>query len=99
MMSNDEEVAYATIAAVAQAKGGQYSSLLDGGDAGKGDKGGKETEKTIGADARTLAEMLVREEKKVLSDLRMQLMSEVSPRRCTPCSFSAVHTFNAFVRV
>lgn len=92
MMSNDEEVAYATIAAVAQAKVGQYSSLLDGGDAGKGHKGMKETEKAIGADARTLAEMLVREEKKVLSDLRMQLMSEVSPWSSTACSFSAGHT-------
>lgn len=82
MMGNDEEVAYATIAAVAQAKMGQYSPLLDSsGDAGGGGKDAQEPEQTIGADARTLAEMLVREEKKVLGDLRMQLMSEVSPRQ------------------
>ncbi|CAM9376387.1 unnamed protein product, partial [Laminaria digitata] len=85
-MSGDEEVVYATIAAVAQAKMGQYSHLLDaektegGGEGGEGRGGSAEEEKerqAIGADARTVAEMLVTEEKKVLGDLRVQLMSEV----------------------
>ncbi|CAM9170747.1 unnamed protein product, partial [Ectocarpus fasciculatus] len=66
-MSNDEEVAYATIAAVSQAKMGQYSPLLQDASSG-GD---------LGADARTLARMLVNEEKKVLQDLRLQLMSVI----------------------
>lgn len=69
-MSNDEEVAYATIAAVSQAKMGQYSPLLQDVSSGGG----------LGADARTLARMLVNEEKKVLQDLRLQLMSVVSCR-------------------
>lgn len=76
-MSSDEEVAYAAIAAVAQAKMGQYSSLLDADGVGECGKGAKKTGQAIGADARTLAEMLAREEKKVLGDLRVQLMSEV----------------------
>lgn len=70
-MSNNEEVAYATIAAVSQAKMGQYSPLLQDATINAG-------EGTLGADARTLARMLVNEEKKVLQDLRLQLMSVVS---------------------
>lgn len=67
-MSSDEDVVFATIAAVSQAKMGLYSPLLK--DASKGSS-------AIGADARTLAKMLVKEEKKVLCDLRQQLMSVV----------------------
>ena len=80
-MSGDEEVVYATIAAVAQAKMGQYSPLLDAGKTGGGDTGGGaegEKRQAVGADALTVAEMLVAEEKKVLGDLRVQLMSEVN---------------------
>ena len=75
-MSADEEVAYATIAAVSQAKMGRYSPLLE--DA--------ESSSAIGADAKTLAKMLVKEEKKVLSDLRQQLMSVVRVV-CSPLRF------------
>ena len=39
-MSGDEEVVYATIAAVAQAKLGQYSPLLGAGQTGEGAGGG-----------------------------------------------------------
>lgn len=83
-MSTDEEVAYATIVAVAQAKTGQYSPLVnnDGGELGGEERPKNEAEESgqsIGTDAKTLAEMLVMEEKKVLGDLRMQLMSEVRP--------------------
>lgn len=70
-MSHDEELVYAAIAAVAQAKIEQYSPLLE--DEGCGPEG-----EGIGADARTLAGMLANEEKGVLGDLRLQLMSEVS---------------------
>lgn len=70
-MSSDEDVVFATIAAVSQAKMGLYSPLLE--DASNSSSG-------IGADARTLAKMLVKEEKKVLCDLRQQLMSVVSHR-------------------
>lgn len=80
-MSGDEEVAYATIAAVSQAKMRLYHPLLQDASSktsksaeGKESEGGAE----VGADARTLAKMLVTEEKKVLSDLRLQLMSVVS---------------------
>lgn len=76
-MSNDEEVAFAAIAAVAQAKMGQYDPVSKAGGGGGGGKGSKETGESVGADAKTLAEMLVREEKKVLGDLRVQLLSEV----------------------
>ncbi|CAM9607060.1 unnamed protein product, partial [Hapterophycus canaliculatus] len=81
-MSGDEEVAYATIAAISQAKMRLYHRLLqDGtrktgeGEASEGEAG--EGEAAVGPDARTLAKMLVTEEKKVLSDLRLQLMSVV----------------------
>lgn len=67
-MSSDEEVAYATIAAVSQAKMGCYSPLLEDEN---------NVSSAIGADAKTLAKMLVEEEKKVLYDLRQQLMSVV----------------------
>lgn len=80
-MSSDEEVAYAAIAAVSQAKMGLYSPLLK-------DANSDSTE--IGPDARMLAKMLVTEEKKVLSDLRHQLMSVVSHLPvavCAPFSF------------
>lgn len=73
-MSSDEEVAYAAIAAIAQAKAGQY--CLRAGE--KGNDASKETGQAIGTDAKTLAGMLVSEEKTVLNDLRMQLMSEVN---------------------
>lgn len=72
-MSNDEEVAYATIAAVSQAKMGHYSPLLQ-------DAKSNDGEGALGADARTLARMLVKEEKNILQDLRLQLMSVVSCR-------------------
>lgn len=72
-MSCDEEVAYATIAAVSQAKMGLYSPLL---------KDANSSPSAIGADARALAKMLVTEEKKVLHDLRHQLMSVVSHSTC-----------------
>ncbi len=68
-MSSDEEVAYATIAAVSQAKMGSYSPLLEGEN---------DASSAIGGDAKMLAKMLVKEEKKVLYDLRQQLMSVVS---------------------
>eukprot|EP00752_Nemacystus_decipiens_P007083 g6345.t2 len=67
-MSSDEDVVYATIAAVSQAKMGLYNPLLE--DA-------SDTSSAIGADARSLAKMLVKEEKKVLCDLRQQLMSVI----------------------
>ena len=95
-MSGDEEVVYATIAAVAQAKMGQYSPLLGAGQTGEGAGGGAKEEKqqAIGADARAVAGMLVAEEKKVLGDLRVQLMSEVIRKkrylnrcRCVSCPF------------
>jgi len=70
-MSSDEDVVFATVAAVSQAKMGLYSPLLS--DAST-------SPSAIGADARTLAKMLVKEEKKVLCDLRQQLMSVVSRR-------------------
>lgn len=72
-MSSDEEVAFAAIAAVSQAKMGLYSPLL---------KDANSSSTAIGADARTLAKMLVTEEKKVLNDLRHQLMSVVSHPAC-----------------
>lgn len=68
-MSCDEEVNYAAIAAVSQAKMALYSPLL---------KDENINSTAVGADARTLAKMLVAEEKKVLGDLRHQLMSVVS---------------------
>lgn len=78
-MSSDEEVAFAAIAAVAQAKIGQYSPLLGAGSSvGMSQKGSEdESTQAVGTDAKALALMLVKEEKKVLSDLRIQLMSEV----------------------
>lgn len=72
-MSSDEQVAYAAIAAIAQAKAGDYCH--PGGE--KGNEVGEEREQAIGTDAKSLAGMLVGEEKAVLNDLRMQLMSEV----------------------
>lgn len=78
-MSSDEDVAFATIAAVSQAKMRLYSPFLE--DASKNSS-------AIGADAKTLATMLVKEEKSVLCDLRQQLMSVVSRRvylRCANC--------------
>ena len=80
-MSNDEEVAYAAIAAVAQAKIEQYSSVLDRDKRGVCSKQGGEVGRPIGADARAAAEMLVAEEKAVLVDLKLQLMGAVSPSR------------------
>eukprot|EP00903_Cladosiphon_okamuranus_P013171 g12284.t1 len=67
-MSSDEDVIFATVAAVSQAKMGLYSPIL--GDA-------TEKSSVIGADTRTVAAMLVKEEKKVLRDLRQQLMSVI----------------------
>lgn len=72
-MSSDEQVAYAAIAAIAQAKAGDYCH--PGGE--KGNEVGEEREQAIGTDAKSLAGMLVGEEKAVLNDLRMQLMSEI----------------------
>ncbi|CAM9182197.1 unnamed protein product [Ascophyllum nodosum] len=76
-MSNDEEVAYAAIAAVAQAKIEQYSSVLDRDKRGVCSKQGGEVGRPIGADARAAAEMLVAEEKAVLVDLKLQLMGAI----------------------
>ncbi|CAM9139676.1 unnamed protein product, partial [Sphacelaria rigidula] len=80
-MSSDEEVAYAAIAAIAQAKAREYrcirgvggggSEPINGGNNPVGEGQG------VGVDAESLAGMLVNEEKTVLNDLRMQLMSEV----------------------
>lgn len=75
-MSSDEDVVFAAIAAVSQAKMGLYSPLLE--DASK-------KLPTIAADAISLANMLVKEEKKVLCDLRQQLMSVVRSRRVHLC--------------
>ena len=78
-MSGDEEVIYSTIAALAQAKMGDYSIGLDRlGQAQEVIGFTKDERQAIGADAFTVAEMLVAEEKKVLADLRVQLMSEVN---------------------
>lgn len=78
-MSNDEEVAYAAVAAVAQAKLGQYSPLLlEGGDSGNATEAVERL--AIGADTRVVAGMLVSEEKSVLTDLKVQLMGAVSSR-------------------
>lgn len=81
-MSNDEEVAYAAVAAVAQAKMGQYSPLLhedrESGDGIDGDAAEAVERPAIGADARVVARMLVSEEKSVLTDLKVQLMGAVS---------------------
>lgn len=78
-MSNDEEVAYATVAAMAQAKLGQYSPLLlESGDSGNAAEAVERL--AIGSDARVVAGMLVSEEKSILTDLKVQLMGVVSSR-------------------
>lgn len=74
-MSSDEDIVFATIAAVSQAKMGLYSPLLE--------------DASNNSSARTLAKMLVKEEKKVLCDLRQQLMSVVSRRVHFRCAGEA----------
>ncbi|CAM9408993.1 unnamed protein product [Scytosiphon promiscuus] len=76
-MSGDEEVAYATIAAVSQAKMRLYHPLLQDAAEKTSEGGAGEGGGAVGADARMLAKMLMTEEKKVLSDLRLQLMSVI----------------------
>lgn len=87
-MSSDEDVVFATIAAVSQAKMGLYSPLLE--DA-------SENSAAIGADTRTLAKMLVKEEKKVLCDLRQQLMSVVSRYVHVRCAGETPLEVSAFI--
>lgn len=72
-MGMDEEMIYATVAAVAQAKAAMYKV----GSGTQEAKEGAQRAGAIGADARMLAAMLVAEEREVLKDLRVQLMCEV----------------------
>lgn len=78
MMTNDEEVVYAAIIAVAEAKARQYKETIE-----PGDKDAISPVGHMGDDASTLAGMLVAEEKKILKDLKLQLMTEVSEVQLT----------------
>lgn len=63
-----EEAVYATMVAIALAKSGQYCGSC---------RTSHQLQEGIGGDARTLATMLVTEEKEILKSLRMQLIAEV----------------------
>ncbi|CAM9142895.1 unnamed protein product [Choristocarpus tenellus] len=81
IVSSDPEVVYGTIASIAQAKLGQYSSAFRSDESTHASAEGEEEVAVPGGmarrDALSLARMLVAEEKKILKDLRVQLMTEV----------------------